>query len=189
MLLPDRAKEPREHFGGTGAEAMHHIVFFHVQILSVTVAPAQRNMRVRIGRVIVMGRHPGERPSEVLLHLGHDERDIACPIQAGLIRHLDHDAKLMRVLLRRGDECRFVGGGRTKERRLLLVAALAMRQIGEMLARRGPVGNRGLDKGLLTASSQRADDRTDRPQGTETLGQPGPAGLGLLDIAPAEVNL
>jgi hypothetical protein len=95
----------------------------------------------------------------------------------------------MRVLLRRGDERGFVGGGRTKERRILLVAALAMRQIGEMLARRCPLRNRGLDEGRLTVRCQRAYDRTNGSQGTETLGQPGPAGLGLLDVAPAQVNL
>src|SRR5262249_27244627 len=46
-----------------------------------------------------------------------------------------------------------------------------------------------LHKGLLTVRGQGPQDRPHGTQRAKPLGQPGATGLGLLDIAPAEVNL
>jgi hypothetical protein len=128
-------KKPGEQLRGPRAQAVLHIVTLHIEISPVAVTAAHDDVGMGMLCITVIGSHPVQRAPEVAFHLGHEQLDVACEIELRVLPHHEHQAELMRVLLRLPRKALTLGGGRPEQGGVLLLRAFLMLEIGEMRAR------------------------------------------------------
>jgi len=185
LLVPHRAEELREEVRGPIAEPLRQIVLGHIQILSVTIPPAHHDMRMRVVGVVVVSSHPLQGAPKIALDLGHEEVDILGTIETWMVRHTDHQPKLMRVVLGRLGERLASGAPRAKERRILPVQPCAVGEIAQVLPGRRGLGDAHFHHRLLTVRCKGPRHRTHGAELPQILAQPWALRLGLFNEPPA----
>ena len=191
LLLPcvlHRSHDPREQLPGTFTEPIREIMFGHIEVLSLPIHTTEHNVRMRVGRVVVIGGDPEQGTSKIALDLRHELFDKLLLLTRRLVR-TDDDAKLVMVAACCVRELLSIRHAWSIEWCVLLSLPLRVCEVREMLAGRGGFAHADLHDGVLTAGRKWTGHGTHSAELPQIAGEAGLSRLSTLDVAATKINI